>query len=53
MLHNMYIHNYNNYTPKVPHSMITCSLVDRCAAVVLPENELELDGGLVGSVPDI
>ena len=33
--------------------MITCSLVGRCAAVVLPENELGLDEGLVGSVPAI
>ena len=53
MSRNKYIRNYNNYTPKVPHSMITCSIVGRCAAAVLPKNELELDDGLVGSVPAI
>ena len=53
MSRNKYIRNYNNYTPKVPHSMITCSIADRCAAEVLPENELELDEGLVASVPAI
>lgn len=33
--------------------MITCSIVGRCAAVVLLEKQLELDEGLVGSVPAI